>query len=238
MQTISESLSANSPPFILDSDMSGPMEPDPDFEFLDNPHLPFEATYSPSNFFEEFASDSPPYFSAFGTSSAAKHKSLEQPSFINTGVLQPTLSAPLTASPAGSSHSSSSDSIAYKRKSSSDSSGSALTSVGAMIPDDIDMGDWKGDDIIKGESMSNFGEFAGNGTINPSAMDNNHGFNDKAMENDFDFESASSSPSPFAITMEMESPSMPAIKYNTPRKSSPVVKTKFRNHNKSHSVRY
>jgi hypothetical protein len=107
-----------------------------------------------------------------------------------------------------------------------------------MIPDDVDMGDWKGDDIIKGENMSNFGEFAGNGTINPSAMDKDHSFNDKAMENDFDFESASSSPSPFAITMDMESPSMPAIKYDTPRKSSPMVKTKFRSHNKSHSVRY
>ncbi|KAM3079079.1 SPT3 Dosage dependent suppressor of Ty-induced promoter mutations-like protein [Clarireedia jacksonii] len=235
MQTISEPLSANSPPFILDSDMSGPMESDPDFEFLDNSHLSFEATYSTSNFFEEFTSDSPPYFSAFGTPSAANHKSPEQASFINTSVLQPTLSAPSTASPAGSSHSSSPDSITYKRKSSSDSSRSALTSAGAMIPDDVDMGDWKGDDIIKGENMSNFGEFAGNGTINPSAMDKNHGFNDKAMENDFDFESASSSPSPFAITMDMESPGMPAIKYDTPRKSSPMVKTKFRNHNKSHS---
>ncbi|KAA8564382.1 hypothetical protein EYC84_011326 [Monilinia fructicola] len=173
--------------------MSG-ADSDPDFEFLDNSHMPFEATYSPNNLFEEFSNDSPPYYSAYATPSVAGHKSPEQPSFISTAVLQTPLSAPSTASPAGSSQSSSSDSMEYNRKSSSDSSRSALNSGTAIMGDDIDMGDWKADDMIKGESMSSFGDYAGNGTINPSAMVNNFGFNDKSMENDFDFDSASSSP--------------------------------------------
>ncbi|TGO17444.1 hypothetical protein BTUL_0017g00240 [Botrytis tulipae] len=235
MQAISEPLSASSPPFILNSDMSG-AESDPDFEFLDNSHLPFEATYSPNNLFEEFSHDSPPYYSAYATPSVAGHKSPEQPPFINTTVLEAPLSAPSTASPAGSSQSSTSDSMEYNRKSSSDSSGSALHSGTAMIGDDIDMGDWKGDDVIKGESMSNYGDYAGNGTINPSAMVNHFGFNDKTMENDFDFDSASSSPSPFAVAMDMESPEMPTTKHDTPRKIiSPMGRKKFRSHNKSNS---
>ncbi|KAJ8061804.1 hypothetical protein OCU04_009597 [Sclerotinia nivalis] len=229
-----EPVSASSPPFILNSDMSG-ADSDPDFEFLDSSHLPFEATYSPNNLFEEFSHDSTPYYSAYATPSVAGHKSPEQPSFINTTILQAPLSAPSTASPAGSSQSSTSDSMEYNRKSSSDSSRSALNSGAAMIGDDVDMGDWKGDDMIKGESMSTFDDYAGNGTINPSAMINNFGFNDKSMENDFDFDSASSSPSPFAITMDMESPEMPTIKHDTPRKISPIVRKKFRNHNKSNS---
>ncbi|ESZ95701.1 hypothetical protein SBOR_3921 [Sclerotinia borealis F-4128] len=221
MQAISESVSASSPPFILNSDMSG-ADSDPDFEFLDNSHMSFEATYSQNNLFEDFSHDSPPYYSAYTTPSVAGHKSPEQPSFINTAVLQAPLSSPSTASPAGSSHSSTSDSMEYNRKSGSDSSRSALNSGAAMMGDDIDMGDWKGDDMIKGESMSNFGDYAGNGTINPTAMINNFGFNDKSMENDFDFDSASSSPSPFATAMDMESPEMSTIKHDTPRKISPM----------------
>lgn len=235
MQAISEPISASSPPFILNSDMSG-ADSDPDFEFLDNSHMPFETTYNPNTIFEEFSHDSPPYYPAYATPSVAGHKSPEQPSFLNTAVLQAPLSAPSTASPAGSSHSSTSDSMEYNRKSSSDSSRSALNSGAAMMGEDIDMGDWKGEDMIKGEGMSSFGDYAGNGTINPSAMVNNFGFNDKSMENDFDFDSASSSPSPFAITMEMESPEMPTIKQDTPRKISPMVRKKFRSHNKSNSV--
>lgn len=235
-QAISEPVSSSSPPFILTSDMSG-ADSDPDFEFLDNSRMPFEATYSPNNFFEEFSHESPPYYSAYATPSAAGHKSPEQPSFINTAVLQAPLSAPSTASPAGSSQSSTSDSMEYKRKSSSDSSRSCILNSGAaMMGDDIDMRDWKADDMIKGENASNFGDYAGNGTINPSAIVNNFSFNDKCMENDFDFDSASSSPSPFAVTMDMESPQMPTIKHDTPRKISPMVRSKFRNHNKSDSV--
>ncbi|QSZ32766.1 hypothetical protein DSL72_002345 [Monilinia vaccinii-corymbosi] len=214
--------------------MSG-ADSDPDFEFLDNSHMSFDATYSPKNLFEEFSHDSPPYYSAYATPSVAGHKSPEQPSFLNTAVLQAPLSAPSTASPAGSSQSSTSDSMEYNRKASSDSSRSALNSGTAIVKDDIDMGDWKAEDMIKGEGMSNFDDYAGNGTINPSAMLNNFGFNDRSMEDDFDFDSASSSPSPFAVKMDMESPQMPTIKHDTPRKISPMPRNKSRNYNKSNS---
>jgi hypothetical protein len=106
-----------------------------------------------------------------------------------------------------------------------------------MMADDTDMGDWKVDDMMQGNDAQNFGGF--DGTINPSAMDANFGFSDKTMENDFDFESAASSPSPFGIgPVEIDSPEMPTIKYDTPRgKNSPMLKTKInKNHNKANSV--
>lgn len=64
------------------------------------------------------------------------------------------------------------------------------------------------------------------GTIDPSRM--NDFFNDKSMENDFDFESAASSPSPFGTAAQnMESPAMPTIKYETPSQSSPNIRRKY-----------
>jgi len=103
------------------------------------------------------------------------------------------------------------------------------------MADDTDMRDWKVDDMMKGNNASNFGGF--DGTINPSAMDANFEFSDKTMENDFDFESAASSPSPFGIRpKQMESPEMPTIQYDTPRRNPPMVKTKFKQHNKANSV--
>jgi hypothetical protein len=69
-------------------------------------------------------------------------------------------------------------------------------------------------------------------------MNNAFGFGDKAMENDFDFDSAASSPSLFgAGPVDIGSPEMPTIKYDTPCKSSPNVRTKFRHHTKMNSVR-
>jgi hypothetical protein len=78
------------------------------------------------------------------------------------------------------------------------------------------------------------------GTIDPSSTMNNTNFefSDKTMENDFDFDSAASSPSPFGIgPVEMESPEMPTIKHDTPMKSSQALKNKMKNHNKANSVK-
>ena len=239
MQTSAEPVySASSPPFILDSDMSGRLDSDPDFEFFDS-NLPLDATNSPGIFLaEDFSTDSSQYLTNFGSPNPANHKSPlpDQGSLLDTR-LQQSLSAPSTASPAGSYQDSSSESSEYKRKSSSDSSRSALTSADVMMADDTDMGDWKVDDMIRGNEPRNFGGYGG--TINPSTMDTNFEFSDKTMENDFDFESAASSPSPFGIgPVDMESPEMPTIKYDTPRaKDSPVLRTKFnKNHNKVNSV--
>jgi hypothetical protein len=100
-----------------------------------------------------------------------------------------------------------------------------------MMADDTEMGDWKMEDMVGGNDLSSFGAF--DGTINPASMTNNFEFNDKSMENDFDFESAASSPSPFGIG-PADSPEMPTIKYDTPRKNSPLLKNKGnKNHKKS-----
>lgn len=226
--------SGSSPPFILDSDMSGRLDSDPDFEFFDS-SFSLEAAASPGVFLaEDFATDSHP-FATFGSPTPSNFKSpLPDPSSVlDTKIHQP-LSAPSTASSAGSYQDSSSDSSRYKRKSSSDSSRSALTS-GDLMADDTDMGDWKVDDVMRESDMQTFGGY--DGTVNPSSMDNGFAFNDKTMENDFDFDSAASSPSPFGIgPVEMESPEMPTIKYETSQKNSPLLNTKSKNYTKEHSV--
>ncbi len=228
--------SASSPPFILDSDMSGRLESDPDFDFFDSN---LGGAASPGTFLnaEDFATDNSSFLTEFGSPNLTNHKSpLPDQGSILDSRFQQSLSAPLTASPAGSYQDSSSESSGYKRKSSSDSSRSALTSGDTMMADDTDMGDWKGEDMISGDAPS-FGGFDGTGTINPSAMNTNFEFSDKTMENDFDFDSAASSPSPFGTRpTQMESPEMPTIKYDTPRKHSPLLKTKAKSHNKANSV--
>ena len=237
MQNSAEAVySASSPPFILDSDMSGRLDSDPDFEFFDSNTLPVEGANSPGFFLDEdFATESSQYYFGSPNPSNVKSPLPQQASLLDTRVQQP-LSAPSTASPVGSYQDSSSESSGYKRKSSSDSSRSALTSGDVMMNDDTDMGDWKPEDMLAGNEALAFGGYEG--TIDPSAMNNNYGaFSDKTMENDFDFESAASSPSPFAIgPVGMDSPEMPMIKYDTPKQNSAMLKTKFKNHNKANSV--
>jgi hypothetical protein len=222
-----------SSPFVLDLDMSENLE-DPDFGFFDI-NTPFVAGSSPSTFLaEESAVENYKYNTGIGTPSSVTHEQdpLNRPSFAQSKSQAPYTQS--SASPAGSYQDSSSDSSRYKRKSSSDSSQSVLTGKDIMMAD-TDMGDWKVDDMMTGEDGAHFGGY--DGTINPSSMNNTFGFNDKAMENDFDFDSAASSPSPFgAGPVDMESPEMPTIKYDTPRKCSPKIRTKFRHHAKVNSV--
>jgi hypothetical protein len=233
MQTTAETgYSASSPPFIFDSDMSSRLDSDTDLEFFNS--NPLEAASSPGYILsEDFATDSSQFLGGFGSPELSKSP-LPASAFLETNLNQ-TLSAPSTASPAGSYQDSSSDSSGYKRKSSSDSSRSVLTNGDTMMADDMDMGDWKADDMTQRNNALSFGGY--DGTINPSAMDANFEFSDKAMENDFDFESAASSPSAFGLRpVEMESPEMPTIKYEAPRRNNPILKTKFKAHNKANSV--
>lgn len=98
---------------------------------------------------------------------------------------------------------------------------------------DADMSDWKADEMMTGGEEVQFAGY--DGTINPTSM-NAFGFSDQAMENDFDFDSAASSPfGPGAA--DMESPEMPTIKYDTPRRHSPKIRTKPGHHAKMNSVR-
>jgi len=236
MQTTAEPVySASSPPFIFDSDMSGRLDSDTDLEFFNSNSL--EAASSPGFILaEDLATDPSQFLGGFASPDLNKSPlpdGAPPSTFLDTSLHQ-TLSAPSTASLAGSYQDSASDSSGYKRKSSSDSCRSAFTS-GDMMAEDLDMGDWKADDVMGGNDAPNFGGY--DGTINPSAMDTNFEFSDKTMENDFDFESAASSPSAFGLRpVEMDSPEMPMIKYDTPRRNSPMIKTKFKNHSKANSV--
>lgn len=235
MQSIESAASMSSPPFMLDSDMSRKLGSEPDLEDFFDSSLPPEAVTSPSVFLaDDYAADS--HFTNFGTPESSIFKSpVPATSFLDTKTNQ-SLSAPSTASPAGSYQDSASDSSGYKRKSSSDSSRSAVTSGDVMMVDDTDMRDWKLEDMNGNDQLS----FSGlDGTINPASMDKDHSFNDKAMENDFDFESAASSPSPFGFSIDMDSPDMPTLKYDPPRRKSPMPKSRLnRNHNKASSVCY
>lgn len=238
MQSSAEAVySASSPPFIFDSEMSGQLDSDPDFEFFDSSNVPLEAANSPGIFFaEDLTTDSSQFLDACSPApSAYKTPNQGQGTLIDT-TLQHTFSAPSTASPAGSSPDSGSDSSEYKRKSSSESSRSALTLGDAVMADDEDMGMWKTEEARVGKDGPGFGTF--DGTINPASMNTNFEFNDKTMENDFDFESAASSPSPFGTgPADMESSDMTTIKYEPHSKRSPMPKAKVnRNHNKAHSV--
>jgi hypothetical protein len=221
-----------SSPFILDLDMSQNLG-DPDFEFFDT-NTPFAATSSPSAFLaEEYNVESPKYSATIDTTvpAALKQDLRSQSSFPDSR--PKTLSAPSSASPAGSFQDDSSDSSRYKRKSSSDSSRSALTGGDFMMAD-ADMNDWKADEMMTGGEGVQFAGY--DGTINPSSMNNAFGFSDQAMENDFDFDSAASSPfGPGAV--DMESPEMPTIKYDTPRRHCPKMRTKPGHHAKMNSVR-
>lgn len=214
---------------------------DVDFEFFDT-EIPLDVAPSPGNIFlpEDLAQGSPHNSTVFGSplSPIKKKHPAVRPPFLDSASQNQVLSPHSSASPAGSFQDSSSDSSRYKRKSSSDSSRSAITGRDLMMADadaDADSKDWKVDDMMTGDEGTAFGDYGG--TIDPSSMSSNFGFSDKTMENDFDFDSAASSPIPFGIgPIDMESPEMPTIKYDTPRKISPKSKTKYRAHSKAHSV--
>jgi hypothetical protein len=220
-------------PFILDLDMSENPE-EPDFDFFDV-DTSFVTTSSPSAILlDESTPQNHKYRTGLEASAsvAPNPDSSHQSSFSDVGLR--TVSAPSSGSPAGSFRDSSSDSSMYKRKSSSDSSHSAFTSKDILMTD-TERVNWNTDEMMTGGEGGQFGGF--DGTINPSTMSNTFGFNDKVMENDFDFDSAASSPTPFgAGPVAMESPEMPTIKYDTPRKSSPKFKLKGGHHAKMNSV--
>jgi hypothetical protein len=241
MQALAEAVFSTGSPLPRDSTMSRAIDSDPDFEFFDA--NPLEDASNDLNVFftENLAAEGSQVVDFNSTTSPYGSPLKSKTPLIITKARHPT-SAPSTASPAGSLQDSSSESSGYKRKSSSESSRSALT-AGDILMTDEDMLDWKMDDLMDDmDSNNNLEVFGANdGTIDPISMDNNYEFNDKSMENDFDFESAASSPSPFAFgRVSMDSPEMPTIRHDTHRRQSPATKSKFnKNHikvNSQHSV--
>jgi hypothetical protein len=233
MQASAEGVSSTgSPPCIHDSDMSGPLDSHPDFEFFDaNPAG--DISSSLDIFFAEDLATHDSGIVHYNSPATSGYKSPLQGKAptIDTTVLHP-ISAPSTASPAGSLRDSSSESSGYKRKSSSESSRSALT-AGDILMTDEEMVDWKMDDLMGDLGANDTSAVFGlsDETLDPTSIDN-YEFNDKTMENDFDFESAASSPSPFTFgSVSMNSPEMPMIRHDTPQKKMPARSPHF---NKSH----
>lgn len=205
--------SATSPPYIFGSDVLGSLDSDPDFEFFDCNQL--DAAASPGGpFLTEEACGSP--------SLTNKIPHTVRPSRLDTQ--RRHLSTPSTSSPTESDRDDSSDSSKGKGHPSSNSSPSPLGD--AMMGDTVMGDDWKIEDALH-DNGAGFAPF--DGTINPMAMDSSFNFSDKSMENDFDFESASSSPSPLADLGMVDT--KPAVKQDLARRN-PAMLGKARRHSK------
>lgn len=140
---------------------------------------------------------------------------------------QQVLSIQSSASPAESFRDSSSDSSIYNRKTSSDSSRSPLEGKREVLM--AGMGEWPSREIMTVGDDAPFGTF--DGTINPASVENNFVFNDKTMEEDFDFESATSSPIRFG-PLTTESPEVSTVKYEQPH-TTPLSKSLAAPHTKT-----
>lgn len=213
--------------------MTGPLDQDSVFEFFDS-NQSLEGANSPGIFLGEDMDSS--QFVNFSTPAPFDFKSpIQSKATLETGG-QRQLPSPSTASPTGSLPDSSSDSSGYKRKSSSESSRSAVTQGDTTMADG---GDWKMSDVM--ENMMGFG--SSDGTINPASINSGRDFkgevfNDKVMENDFDFESAASSPSPFGNSrVSSKSPSMPTTRLDMQQRTPSAPRPRVdRTHLKANSV--
>lgn len=105
------------------------------------------------------------------------------------------------------------------------------------MAEDTDMRDWKPASVVEMQHYDPYGAAdSSNATIDPARMDLNYDFNDKAMEKDFDFESAASSPSPFNMSQEVEPPSMPSIKQDAVKKRCSGTRVRPKSQNRTASV--
>ncbi|KAI9819793.1 MAG: hypothetical protein M1832_003868 [Thelocarpon impressellum] len=141
---------------------------------------------------------------------------------------QQTLSNTSSVSPISSTHHSSSNSSpGHKRKSSSESSLSALARADVMMTDDADMSEWKVDELMTGGDGPTFGGFGGRFlpvSSDTLAGDADFESSNKVMENHFDFESAASSPGPLDAAAGVPShASKPANSFKVPyREAEPM----------------
>lgn len=209
-----------SSPFILDLDMSDNVE-DPDFEFFD-PNTPYISPASPSTFLSQHpaSEDKSNRFAAVGTPRSPHHLNPAHVNLFDSSPNAPSMRS--SNSPADSYPDSSSDSSAYKRKSSSESSRSAFTTNDISM-NDADARDWKGkQNVTSGDNMEGYAQFQP--SMNSTSPAPAYAFSDKAMENDFDFESAASSPNNNMPTMK--SPDMPTIRHNTSKRMPAAVRTR------------
>ncbi|KAI9742472.1 MAG: hypothetical protein M1818_004006 [Claussenomyces sp. TS43310] len=191
---------AYSSPFILDLGMPDNAEDLDEYNFFES-SMPIDAG-SPATFLTEDLQlgDDPAGLASPGgvpqKEAASSLPSLQSRSQV--------LSVQSSASPAESFRDSSSDSSVYIRKSSSDSSRSPLEGKHDVLM--TDRGTWPGKELTSGAGTP----FGIERTVNSDFMNDALDFNDKSMEDDFDFESAASSPSRFGA-LNIESPKMPTV---------------------------
>ena len=173
-----QSLLGPDSPQIIDSDMSPSLQ-NGDLEFF-NSALPQD---SPSRFFGDDTLAISPYQSPLSLKQQVVQE--KPPTTTNRTTF--------SASPDSSLQDSSSDSSRrYKRKTSSKSSHEVLAGQDVTMTDDVRLGIWKTDDaqLHRRDLMLDY-----SGSIFPPHQDYN--LSNRAMENDFDFDSAASSPSPY-----------------------------------------
>ncbi|KFY48407.1 hypothetical protein V495_01363 [Pseudogymnoascus sp. VKM F-4514 (FW-929)] len=216
-----------SSPFILDLDVSEDPD-DQDFEFF-NPGTPYIASGSPGPFLEQNLPSGERRANFGSPAIAQKGSAGKRSSAVAAGPRTP--STPSLDSPGGSFHDSSSDSSTYnKRKPSSESSEPTFEAKDASM-NDAEMGDWKVEGGHGPDDAEAYGPYSA--TTDSSSTATAFDFNDKIMENDFDFDSAASSPSHFASAMK--SPGMPTIKHDTPSRNTPVLKHRAAGHHSKSS---
>lgn len=182
-------------PRIVDSDM-GDSFLGSDLEFF-NAALPHDSPSSPSHILDEDILGTPRPQGLPSDSST-----IDPDTLINLGNKHPSGQLPplpkvASASPPSSGQDSSSDSSrGHKRKSSTSSQDNAAMGD-PMMTDDVDMSDWKNDELMMGPDGPNFTRHSGffiNQSSNPLEMDPDFETSNKVMENHFDFDSAASSP--------------------------------------------
>ncbi|KAG9246108.1 hypothetical protein BJ878DRAFT_312470 [Calycina marina] len=220
-----------SSPFVLEPDMTGQLGNEPDLEFVAYSGLSPEEEIDPGQFYHDDLLGSSEFIDGFQSTIAAKAPLSQTLSRQDPAAhLSPSTA---TSSPAGSYHDSSSESSGYKRKSSSGSCQSALTSRDPMLQDEME--GWKSEETVMGTESMGFGSYGE--TFNPAVIqtDTAFEFNDKSMDDDFDFESAVSSPNHIVpITAEIGSPTI-FMKHENTETKSPKPKNRVRTHNKANS---
>ncbi|KAI1008129.1 hypothetical protein K3495_g115 [Podosphaera aphanis] len=196
-------------------------EVDPDFEFFDSTGLDTTNSPTQTHTLDDLVLDDTSQ--QISNLLSPKHHHLTQQDQNSESGLQSTLSTS-SESPTGSYRDSSSETSDYPRKSSSGSITSAQTPRDVMMEDDSDLAkEWN---ILDRDDTTNFSGFV-DGCINPSVMNAMFYNHENVMNQEFDFESSSSSPTQKKGAVETNSLEISNTKSNTSNEDS-EMKTNFK----------
>jgi hypothetical protein len=135
-----------------------------------------------------------------------------------------------------SSQGSTAESSSSQRTHGSASTKTSFSGGDVVMTDGLDVkSEWKPEDFIHDDEDQTFTLF--DGTVDPSSIENPFGFNDGQMPTDFEFNSASSSPGPFAETASgADSPNFPRFTTDNAVLSRPSEQLTLRGHNMAYPV--